>query len=142
MLIPCTVRLSDPVAGLLLTIVVLTAGASTDSRLVTLAAATPPVTVMLLLPSNILPRRQIIAVSETHSEASSPVPPIRPVAETARRAIWSPTTVRLLDPVVIRLDSTAELRPSTSMDVAAETLPADVVAVMTTRRLAIMDCPA
>lgn len=138
---PCMVRLVDPVEGLLPCSPALIAAESTDTTPVRLALARPPVTVVLLLLRAAHPRRQSIDVSEIQSTASDPVLPSRLLSEAVRRATLTPSTVRLVDPVVSRFDTRQELSSKTSMLIAPETLPINRLAVTVTRRLLINPGP-
>jgi hypothetical protein len=79
-------------------------------------------------------------VSDSQSETSEAVIPIRPAPDTPLAPITSPTTVKLLDPDVGRFDSKARLSLTVSALKSDETLPAEASIDTTVRRLPPSPC--
>ena len=120
---PTTVRLADPVAAPFIPRSELDRPLSVDMASVALPCRSPAVIRTALVPPSPAPILQRTDVSDSHSLASHPLPPVRPETDAPATPIPDPTTVTLDDPVAARFAMASPLACVRSADIVSVTLP-------------------
>ena len=138
---PCTVTLTDPVAGAPLpTLAVLSQLLCTDQADVSLPTRPPLVKTACLLEAAPLPAWHRTDVSEPQVDRSHAVLPAPACPVISKRPRFLPARVMLFDPVVTTLDACTLLDPPTSDDTANDRLPCRLPTDNNTRPLLLAPC--
>ena len=133
--LPCTVTDPDPVPALFSRRITLIIDTSTVHPSVTLPDLSPAVITTRRVPRAPCVTMHRTDVSDSHSVASHPVCPSRPLAVNEISPIFVPCTVTDPDPVPARFCRRITLSTAISTDHACVTLPDLSPAVITTRRV-------
>ena len=139
---PCTVTDAPPVPARFVLRTTLSPPTSTDHVLVKLPRLSPTVITTRLDPPTPCPPWHLTDVSDSQLVDSQPVIPCRARTVYATRPKLPPCTVTAADPVPARFVRRVVLIPGASNDHVLLKLPAEDPAVITTRRLPMLPCPA